>query len=265
MTIETIGIIADLHCGSKCGLLPPSYWNDYTPDAIKWLWEQYTTLLTLWPKRLDLLIINGDPIDGKQSRAAGTGLVDNDLSGQVRIAIECLEPFVERSGKTIRMCGTAYHESFDGPLAALDEHFGITRPPTYQKEIIRDIELEDGAILNIKHQPEGEGMLYRGTGYDRELLWATVTETLKHFPRATHIVRAHIHSDGHMRGFGKEINICPCWCFQAPYALHKKRYRWVPDIGAILMRRDPEGYKGYNTWIKTFPIPAEGADSYDDL
>jgi len=265
MSIETVGIVADFHCGNKCGLLPPSYWNEHTPEAIKWLWKQWCELQALWPKRLDLLIINGDPIDGKQHRSAGTGLVDNDLSGQVRIAIECLEPLVTRAGKTIRMCGTAYHETFDGPLAALDEHFGIQRPSTMQKEIVRDIELEDGAILNIKHQPEGEGCLYRGTNMDRELLWATITETCKKLPKATHIVRSHLHSDGYMRGFGKEFVSTPCFCLQAPYALHKRRYRWVPDIGGVLMRSDKCGYKGYTTATKTFPIPAEGADSYDSL
>jgi hypothetical protein len=264
MTLDNIGIVSDLHCGSKCGLLPPSYWNDYTPDAIKWLWSCWLNLIDVWPK-LDLLIINGDPIDGKQHRSAGTGLIDNDLSGQTRIAIECLEPLTAKSSKIVRMSGTAYHESFDGPLAALDEHFGISKPPTMQKGIVRDIELEDGAILNVKHQPEGEGCLYRGTNMDRELMWAAITEARKHLPNATHIVRSHLHSDGFMRGFGKEFISTPCWCLQAPYALHKRRYRWVPDIGGVLMRRDPCGYKGYTTSTKTYPIPAEGADNYAEL
>jgi hypothetical protein len=148
----------------------------------------------------------------------------------------------------------------------LDEHFHIAkRYDDYTKFIVRDIRLSNEAVLNVKHQPEGEAMLYRGTGLDRELLWATVSESCKHLPAATHLIRSHLHSDAHMRGFGKEINFTPCFCLQAPYALHKKRYRWIPDIGATLIHTDKLGFKGYRVVSKTFSLPSRGPENYNEI
>ena len=261
--INTVGVLSDLHCGSKWGLLPPSYWNEHTGEAVKWMWKCWKWLAGNWPD-LDLLILNGDMIDGRQYRSQHTGLVTNSMGEQTRIAIECLAPMAAKATKIIRTEGTAYHEGFDGPLGELDEHFGI-RDPGGQERIVRDIRLGGDAILNVKHQPEGSGGLYRGTFLDREVLWAAVTEHLKHLPIATHIVRSHLHSDGHLRGFGKEINYTPGWQLQAPYATQRKRYRWMPDIGGLLMVADPLGFKGYRTMTKIFPLPTVEAANYGDL
>lgn len=260
---KTIGIVADLHCGSRFGLYPKSEHNNKTPEAVRWLWDCWMWLVKEWPA-LDLLILNGDEIDGKQSRAASTGLWTADLSEQVGYAIECLKPFAKKAKKIIRQNGTGYHVSMEQPLRQLDEHFDIKQVDA-TRSVVRDIQLANGAILNVKHQPEGEGTLYRGTALDREVLWACVSSYMKGIPRATHIIRSHLHSSAHLRGFGAEINFTPGWCLQQPYALHKRRYRWIPDIGATLLIRDPLGYKGYRVVTKTFDIPQLGAESYETL
>ena len=264
MGLKTIGVIADLHCGSRWGLTPPEYWTSLTPDAAKWLWEQYRTLCRQWPK-LDLLILNGDMIDGKQRRSTSTGLLTASLEEQTDVAIAALRPIVSRAAKVIRLEGTAYHESYDGPLGKLDLALGIQTPLDYTRRIVRDIELDGDAVLNIKHQPEGEGTLYRGTALDREVLWAAVTEYRRSIPRATHLIRSHLHSDAHLRGFGKEINFTPGLCLQQPYALHRRRYRWVPDLGGTLVRRDRWGWRGYTVTSCTFRAPTLEAEAYDAL
>jgi hypothetical protein len=260
---ETIGIVADLHCGSRWGLYPKSKMPPDTPEAVRWLWSCWEWLIENWPP-LDLLILNGDEIDGKQGRAASTGLWNADLSAQVDYAIECLEPLVKKARKVIRQNGTGYHVSTEQPLRQLDEHFRVN-PTDAARSIVRDIQLADGAILNVKHQPEGEGTLYRGTGLDREVLWACLSETVKGLPKATHLIRSHLHSSAHLRGFGKEINFTPGWCLQQPYALHKRRYRWMPDIGATLLVRDPLGFHGYRVVTKTFDLPRVEAEPYAAL
>jgi hypothetical protein len=212
------------------------------------------------PRKIDLCVLNGDIVDGAQRRSSGTGLLSTCMSEQVQMAIELLEPVLRKCERVIRLEGTAYHETFDGPLSALDEHFGIEMPRGI-KRMVRDIQLGD-AMLNIKHQPEGEGCLYRGTALDREALWATVSETMHKIPRATHIVRAHLHSYARICGFGKEVIHAPCWALQSPYAVNKRRYRWIPDIGYILMVADDKmGHAGYVTKVKTYPLPELEAET----
>jgi hypothetical protein len=176
-----------------------------------------------------------------------------------------MEPLLRKAKRVIRTEGTAYHETFHGPLAALDEHFDITMPPDVQQRIVRDIDLGGGAILNIKHQPEGEGALYRGTTLDREVLWATITETLHRIPKATHIVRSHLHSFNGFKGFGKHIHLCPCWCLQQAYATNKKYYRWTPEIGGLLMEASPRAHAGWETLEKVYPLPAVEAEPLDAI
>jgi hypothetical protein len=262
--VRTIGIVADLHCGSRWGLTPEKYWSCYTSDAGKWLWQEYLAMVAGWPK-LDLLILNGDMIDGKQRRAEGSGMITVTLEEQTDIAIDALAPMIDKAAKTIRVEGTSYHESFDGPLGKLDATFNIAKPTDVMRRIVRDIDLGDGAVLNVKHQPEGEGTLYRGTALDREVLWACITETLKRIPRATHLIRSHLHSDAHLRGFGKEINFTPGLCLQQPYALHKRRYRWVPDLGGTLMQRGKWGFHGWTVTPCCYRTPALEAESYAAL
>ncbi len=263
--MKTIGIVSDLHCGSAWALLPKSYWSDRTPEAVRWLWQCWQWLIKHWPD-LDLLVLNGDLIDGKQFRSRGTGLVTTSLGEQTDMAIECLAPLADKAKKVIRLEGTAYHESFEGPLGKLDTAFGIKVPKHPHQRHVRDIRLSKEAVLNVKHKPEGEGMLYRGTGLDRELLWATVMEVMSGIPHATHIVRSHLHSKaGPFEGFGKVIVGTPGWCLQTPYALQKKRYRWIPDVGATLLVKDEFAHCGYRITSKVFPVEQEEAEIYATL
>lgn len=264
MSIETVGMVADEHSGSLCGLYPESLWNNKTPDAIKWLWEKRNDLVEHWPK-LDLLICVGDQIDGKQAKSVGVGVYTTEMKGQTEIAIECAAPLVAKAKKVVRVSGTSYHEGFDGALALFDERLGVAKPPTMAKELVRDIELDGGTILNVKHKPEGESCLYHGTSQDRELLWATVAETCKNLPDATFVARAHLHNKGFHYGFGKYFIGMPCWCLQPPYAIQKRYYRWMPDIGGVLLNRDDNADGGYHVSIKTYDIPGVEADTYDSL
>lgn len=262
--MDTIGIVSDTHCGCRVALTPPTYWTKTTSDGVKWLWKCWKSFYKDCPS-MDLLILNGDLIDGKQYRSQSTGILTASLGEQVEIAIECLAPLIERATKVIRIEGTPYHESFDGPLKTFDEHYNIKTPQSYNETIVRDIELDKHALLNVKHQPEGSSALYRGTTMDRELMWAKITEACKNIPKATHIIRSHLHSDAHMRGFGKEMNFTGCWSLQSPYAIHKRYYRWIPDIGGTFMQRDERGFKGWLTWPMNFPLPTFKGVTYEDL
>jgi hypothetical protein len=269
---KTIGILADLHCGSRWGLLgPESEYGKQNPGQ-RYLWDCWCALAKAWP-RLDLLILNGDLIDGKQYRSKGTGVVTADMGEQAEIAEECLAYLIDRvkPRKIVRTEGTPYHEGFDGALKDLDKEFGIVyrKMSRAQKErrvgIVHDIELADGVVLNTKHQPEGSAALYMGTVQDRETLWATITEMKQGLPRADFIVRSHLHTHTRFYGCGKEHVLTPCFQLQSAYAKHRRYYRWHPTVGALLMLYTPIHDHKYIITKQTFPLPTRRAVTYAAL
>ena len=271
--LNRIGIVSDLHCGSRWGLRPNPHMGDYKViEANIWLWECWKRMIRLWGD-LDLLILNGDMIDGIQKRSDSTGLVTPNMSEQTALAIECLRPLVAKSKKVIRMTGTPHHETFHGPLSTLDATFGITRPDA-PRDMVRDIYLDGGPedeensiILNVKHNPEGQKTLYLGTVLDRETRWSVLAESAHAIPRAHFIVQSHIHFASF---FGdivqkKIIITTPCFCMQQPYAVEKRYYGWKPTIGGLLLERDDLSTMGWRYVVKDFPLPPLLAETIDDL
>lgn len=82
-------IISDLHCGHRAGLTPPGWQTPLeAPDRLaayarqqRVMWSWYAaTIAALQP--IDVLVANGDAIDGRGSRSGGTELITTDLSAQ---------------------------------------------------------------------------------------------------------------------------------------------------------------------------------------
>jgi len=273
---NTIGVLSDLHCGSQWGLMPPRWTppkKNYgaTVEANvgqKYLWEWFIWYAKAWSnvvgkEGLDLLIINGDAIDGKQPKPKSTGLITADLQWQAHIAGQCLTQFVDivRPKKIIRTIGTGYHEQPDNPLPALDKEVGIS---SVDEEF--NIETQTG-IIQVQHDPGSGGAIYKGTIIDREILWSIITAALGKAPNANIIIRSHLHYHHTMQTHGKTFILTPCWQLQTSHARKKNRYRWTPDIGGVLLVRDDTAYCGYSVRVKDVPLPEyeRKAVTYDSL
>jgi hypothetical protein len=258
--------VSDQHCGSYFGLTPPEFRTPFFPENSAFVFKSWAafTKSVLARKLKYVLVIAGDMIDGKNRRSEYTGTFTNSLGNQTEIAIEVMGPLCEGAQYVVRLPGTSYHEGFDDVLKQFDRHYQTLRPRNSTGQVL-DLDLGDGAILNCKHTPEGQGALYRGTVMDRELLWARVMEAEKNLPVATHLVRAHLHSQGHMRGFGKELNGIGCWKLQDPWAIDKRRYRWIPDIGGMIMTRNPDGFKGWLSTHISYELPETKAENITGL
>ncbi len=254
-----IGIVSDLHAGSRWGMLGPRSAYGKQNVGQQYLWRCWQQLGREWP-RLDVLVLNGDIIDGKQYRSGATGLVTADLGEQTEIAIECVRALVDatRPRAIVRTVGTPYHESHDSVLGALDATFEIE-----VVDIVINLALEDGIVANIKHAPEGGGGVYIGSGMDRETLWACLAEAQHNIPRASWLIRSHLHMYARFDGSGKTIVVTPSWQLQAAYAQHKRAYRWIPMIGAVRLSHDPLHDHRYHLCKRTFPVPACKAVNID--
>ena len=111
--------LGDFHCGHVAGLTPP-HWqrkavveeDDVTTKWNKWcrletaLWAEWTKIRKKIGK-VDVLLVNGDCIDGRGERSGGTELITTNRTEQCDMA----EYIIRQVGadKVIMTYGTAYH------------------------------------------------------------------------------------------------------------------------------------------------------------
>jgi hypothetical protein len=215
--------------------------------------------------KIDLLILNGDLIEGQQKRGDSVGLYTADLSEQTDMAIKCLEPVIKKASKVIRVSGTAYHEGFHGALKALDSEFNIPRPEDSRDAISRYVKLTDGATLHTTHAAEGGACLYKGTKMDREILWSKIAAACHKIPDANILLRSHLHFFGYLGDAQKLIIQNPCWQLQTPWAQDKREYGWMPDIGFVLLQYDEDMPQKYKMKPCLYPLPEIKAQEVTEI
>ncbi len=217
--------------------------------GVRYLMDCWGTLLKTWPKKIDLLVLMGDLIDGKQPKSSGTGIFTTDLGEQAAMATEVLRPLRERATTCIRVWGTPYHEGYDSSLHALDVDLNVTRT-----DQVIDLQLGDG-VLNIAHHPAGGSALYMGTVADREALWSQIATHSGKVPDARWIVRAHKHSYAKWETQERTMVQTPCWQLATAHAKKINYHRFQPSLGGILMLEDREEPGGYRFRPTLFDTP----------
>ena len=247
---ETIGVIADIHCGSLRGLLNPKNreFRARREDAraLRDIWDHWLWTANNWPK-LDLLILAGDLIEGQQRKDESIGVHTTDLGEQAKLAEECLAPLLSKlkPPRIIRLVGTKYHEGYHGALNYLDAAIGVEKVRQ-----VANIRLANGEILNAKHEPESKSAMNRGGAFQTEIKNAIIAETVSGLPRATFLMRSHNHQGGMLQTYDKVKFAAPCWQMMTDWAIDKGQYKWQPNYGGALMMRDPLHLGGYNVLIR---------------
>ncbi|HSV26464.1 MAG TPA: hypothetical protein VLH60_01105 [Sedimentisphaerales bacterium] len=193
--MKRVAIISDLHCGHRAGLTPPEWQyqeDDHDVERKKFAtlqrrnWEFYRrTLEDLQP--IDVLIVNGDCIDGKGDKSGGTELLEADRLKQVTMAVEAIN---QAQAKDIVITyGTPYHtgvsEDFENGVA---EGCGAR---TIGGHHWVDV---NGLVFDCKHKiastsvPQG-----RGTAAARDVLWNMLWSIEEGQPRGNVFIRSHVH------------------------------------------------------------------------
>lgn len=149
-------------------------------------WKAYRQIVQKW-KSPDILVVNGDCIDGRQERQGGAELLTNDRNLQCEMAIKAIKEF---EADTILMThGTQYHVGSTG------EDFEYTIAQTLDARIEGRLFFEvDGMTFDCRHKcgsssvPQG-----RATAILREMAWNLIKSVSNDEPRADVIVRSHVH------------------------------------------------------------------------
>lgn len=195
MTKKTVLVISDLHCGHRIGLTPPDYmYPDKTKNKIasyfgklqREIWEWFTSEVKSLGK-IDVLIVNGDCIDGKGKRSGGTELITTDLFLQAEMATQVIQSI--KAKKIFMTYGTPYHVGDSEDMEDI-----IAREVGADIKGQQFIEV-NGNIFDVKHKTGGSSVPHsRATAVSREALWNEIWSMSDNSqPRADVVIRSHVH------------------------------------------------------------------------
>lgn len=196
-------VISDLHCGAFTGLTHPGFdsdkylskhYNLYNKRRALWDWY-VETIESLKP--IDVLLVNGDCVDGKGPRSGGTELLTTDRDEQVEMAVQAIR---YAKAKTIVMSyGTPYHVGTDE-----DWEDAIARELQAQKIGGEDSVSINNWIVNYRHHIGGSSIPHgRHTAVAKEALWNTLWSLREEYPLADLIIRSHVHYFGYAGSYNQ--------------------------------------------------------------
>ena len=189
---KKILVIGDLHCGSMGGLTPPQWMvskgrNAFFSKLQEEMWENYIDTLKDFGK-VDVLVVNGDVIEGKGSRSGSTELIAPDLLEQTDMAIETLS-FI-KADKVFFTYGTPYHTT-----SASGEDFDKVVANAFKAPIYDELDLQvDDVLFNIKHKVGSSSSPYnRAQNVGKHRLWDELQSIRNEDEKASVYIRSHVH------------------------------------------------------------------------
>ena len=200
-----VGIIADSHCGSCSGLTHPDFqWRVIKGgNKERNKFAKMQELMYSWVKDeakkvgdLDVLVINGDIIEGSGDINRGFELIDNDQLNQVAIAHRTILSLFPC--KNIRVIeGTPYHDG---------------KQESYSKEFARQIQTENwarrdrfrvcGLQFDVRHKVGGGSIphtAYSGIAKE-QMMEKYMTDYYEIEQNANIIIRSHQHKWRYIEG-----------------------------------------------------------------
>ena len=189
MNFKRVVTIGDAHSGHRVGLTPPKYQSAIPGDQYHRiqveLWDYYEKVIQLL-KPIDILVHNGDAIDGKGARSGGTELIEADPIKQIDIAYDALK--IANAKEYAFTKGTPYHtgdttdyekiiaDKFNAPIK---EHLWI--------EV-------NGVMFDIKHKIGSSSVPYgKNTQIAKDRLWNFIWSEYDEQPKADVYIRSHVH------------------------------------------------------------------------
>jgi hypothetical protein len=236
--ISIVGL-GDIHAGSKSAICVPDMelcgggYFRYSA-AQKGLYDAWAGLARDW-QNPDILIANGDLIEGQARKESGVPCWSTDLEDQMHCAELLINMFHPKQLYIIN--GTGYHVDAGGKSLEniLAEKMGAVKIGTGLSVSAEELFLRVGGFTfhAAHHIQVGTGW-YRTTPVSRELVFALLNESHKH--KVDVILRSHVHSFVGVEFTRQHGFTLPCWQLQTRYMYKKSALGMVPDIGAIRFR-----------------------------
>lgn len=189
---KKILVIGDLHCGSMGGLTPPQWIiskgrNQFFSKLQEEMWENYIETLKDFGK-IDVLVVNGDIIEGKGTRSGSTELLAPDMIEQTDMAIEAISHI--KADKIFFTYGTPYHTA-----STSGEDFDKIVANAFKSTIHDELNLKVNDVLfNIKHKVGSSSSPYnRAVNVSKHRLWDELQTIRNNDERPSIYLRSHVH------------------------------------------------------------------------
>jgi hypothetical protein len=187
---------SDLHCGSEVGLTPPD-WNRKALDRDvgkhnkyvkirEQCWDVFSNIIKTY-KPFYGLIVDGDLIEGQNTKSAGVGNIENNREKQASMASDVIN-FIDPEKVSITY-GSDYHVGANG-----EEWENLIARDVGAKIGVDEWLNVNGVVFNAKHHcgrstiPHG-----RATPLIKAALWKMLWKEYKDFPGADIYIRGHVH------------------------------------------------------------------------
>lgn len=182
---KRILIISDTHCGHLWGLTPPMYWTQYLEEAFdfqKESWNWYTNTINLL-RPFDMVIGNGDLIDGRGEKSGSNEIMVMDRMKQAEMAAEIIN--ITEAPQVLLTRGTEYHV---GNAEQFEDHVAKCTDADIIEDVLRF--RVNGSLFDVRHH------VGRST-----VPWSEATSPLKELILANlergedinFLVRSHVH------------------------------------------------------------------------
>lgn len=188
-------VIADLHCGHVIGLTHPDF--DERPDSTESPnWHLYKLRRELWSwfakevealKPVDVVICNGDAIDGKGEKSGGTEELEPERDEQCNMAAAIIE---EIGAKEVYMSyGTPYH------IGHLED---------WEKQVADKVKAVkigghdwldvNGLVFDYRHFIPASSIPHgRHTAMALDHVWSELWAKTGEYPKGDVLLRSHVH------------------------------------------------------------------------
>jgi len=200
---KRVGVFSDSHCGHKAGLTPLAFQSHPSDEATDRAKREAETRRQLWYlfkekvddlKPFDVVIWNGDCIDGKGSKSGGNEQITTNRLEQAEMAGLCVQEC--ESPLNVITMGTPYHtgdsEDFE---RTMDKH--IKGQTIFKDHAFVDV---NGCVLDCKHKIGGSTIPHgRLTAALKEKVWADLWRDAGVNPNSNIIIRSHVHYFGHAK------------------------------------------------------------------
>jgi hypothetical protein len=248
--IKNIVCISDTHFGSTLALCPPKVALDdggyYQPSKLQKILFAYWRDFWRWvDEKLNgekfILIHNGDMLDGKHHNT--TTLISQNLKDQENLAVEMMQPVVNKAFAYYQIRGTEAHA---GTSAEYEERVA-QRLCAVKDEATKQhsrwelwMELGDDLIHFSHHLGVTSSSAYEASAPMREITAAFVEAGQWGMRPPTILIRSHRHRYIEVKPPNGRLVVTPGWQGKTPFVFRIDRMR-APMFGGIIIKLGEEG------------------------
>lgn len=252
-TIVNYVSFGDTHIGCKLALAPPATVADFGArlaqsdnQKVLWSWfNEFFNEFVPWATKGEpfALVHGGDIVDGVHHRS--TTQTTQDMAAQEALAVQTLEPFVERAHAFYCIAGTPAHagESWIAERRIARDLGAVAVPGTNDERLFMEVNMMvgDALVNDLHHVSVASTHQSDPAGLQRELIEQQITAAKAGARAPDVILRHHRHRNCHVNvptegGNRAHAVAVPGWQLKTPFVWKTPGRNHLPHFGGAVIR-----------------------------